>query len=68
LRKNNKRNKKPASVIALIASIFVLIIARNIDITQFGDLEFGFKQIIYIIIILLSIASIGYIVKQNDKS
>jgi hypothetical protein len=65
--KNRKKNhKKPPSTIILVASIVILLIARNIDITNIGDMDFGIKQLTYIIILLLSIAAIGYILKQRD--
>ncbi len=68
MKNKGKRHKKPPSIIAIIASIIILIIARNIDITNIGNLEFGFRQVTYIIILLLSIAAIGYIMKQSDEN
>jgi hypothetical protein len=66
LKKKNKNYKKPPSSLRLIACIIILVVARNINILELGDLEFGFKKITYIIIILLSVAAIAYTAKQRD--
>lgn len=67
MKKKNKNYKKPPSSLLLIACIIILVIFRNINILELGDLEFGFKKIFYIIILLASVAAIAYTAKQRDE-